>query len=214
MVLNGDATDPWKIPTADVHNRSLGLFRYLNEYAPGEIVHRLNNYYKFMFVRDPFERLVSTYRNKFLDSYKLTLFKELYGRHIIRRYRLHPDQQALRTGEGVSFPEFVDYILSSEPQHMDRHWMPYDSLCHPCLIYYDYIGSFENLHSDAQDLLEKLQVSDKVQFPFNITSRYKVSTRLMAKEYFKSITRDVKKELYEKYRDDFKMFGYSADEYL
>ena len=214
MVLNGDATDPWKIRTADVHNRTLGYFRYLSEYRPEEIVHRLSTYFKFMFVREPFERLVSAYRNKFVDSYNLTLFKELWGRFIIRRYRLHPDERALRTGEGVSFPEFVDFILTASPRLMNRHWMSYDSLCHPCLVHYDFIGKFESLRTDVGELLRTLRLSDKVQFPFNISSGYKTPTRLMATEYYKSIARDIKQELYDKYSDDFKMFSYSASHYM
>ena len=142
MVLNGDAADPYQVNTADVHNRSLGYFRYLNEYTPEEIVHRLNTYYKFLFVRHPYERLVSAYRNKFIDSYNLTLFKKMYGRRIIKHFRRNPDAKSLRTGEGVSFAEFINYVLSSDAEFMDRHWKQYDLLCHPCLIYYDYLGAF------------------------------------------------------------------------
>ena len=214
MVMNGDAINPWTIKTADVHNRSLGYFRYLNEYSPEEIVYRLNTYYKFLFVRHPFERLVSAYRNKFIDSYNLTLFKELYGRRIIRKYRQNPDSRSLKTGEGVSFYEFTEFIQNSDPQFMDWHWKQFDLLCHPCLIYYDFIGRFENLHAEAETLLDILQMSGKVQFPHNKTSQYKLSTNVIAKEYFKSLPLEAKEKLYEKYRHDFLMFGYSMEDYL
>ena len=214
LVLNGDATDPWKVNTADVHNRTLGLFRYLNEYTPDEIVHRLYTYTKFLFVRHPFERLISAYRNKFIDSYNLTFFKGLYGRYIIKHYRKNPDALSLRTGEGVSFTEFVKFILNSPAETADRHWRRYDALCHPCLIYYDYIGKFENLVSDSSNLLKLLQVDDKVQFPYNKTSSYSVPTTVLAKEIFKELPSDLKMKLYNFYRDDFKMFGYSKEEYL
>lgn len=213
MVMNGDAADPWSIKTADVHNRSLGFFRYLNQYSAEEIVHRLSTYYKFLFVRHPFERLVSAYRNKFIDSYNLTLFKEMYGRHIIRKYRHNPDTRSLKTGEGVSFAEFVEFINNSEPEFMDWHWKLYDMLCHPCLIYYDFIGKFENLYTEADQLLNILQANDKVQFPHNKTSRYKLPTKGLAKEYFKSLPKQTKGKLYNKYRHDFEMFGYSMEEY-
>lgn len=197
-----------------MHNRTLGLFRYLDEYSPSEIVHRLYTYNKFLFVRHPFERLVSAYRNKFLDSYNLTFFKDLYGRYIIKHYRTNPDKKSLRTGEGVSFTEFVKYILNNNPETADRHWRRYDFLCHPCLIYYDYIGKFENLVSDSSALLRLLEVDDKVQFPYNKTSNYSVSTSALAKHFFRQLPSDLKTKLYEYYRDDFKLFGYSKDEYV
>ena len=214
MVMNGDAADPWKIKTADVHNRSLGYFRYLNQYSPEEIVHRLNTYYKFLFVRHPFERLVSAYRNKFVDSYNYTLFKEMYGRFIIRKYRRNADKKSLKTGDGVSFSEFAEFLHNSDSEFMDWHWKQYDTLCHPCLIYYDFIGHFENLHEEADQLLDILQVSDTVKFPRNKTSQYKLSTKVIARRYLNSLSEEAKKNLYDKYKHDFEMFGYSMGDYL
>ena len=214
MVMNGDAADPWKIKTADVHNRSLGYFRYLNQYSPEEIVHRLNTYYKFLFVRHPFERLVSAYRNKFVDSYNYTLFKEMYGRFIIRKYRRNADKKSLKTGDGVSFSEFAEFLHNSDSEFMDWHWKQYDTLCHPCLIYYDFIGHFENLYEEADQLLDILQVSDTVKFPRNKTSQYKLSTKVIAKRYLNSLSEKARKNLYDKYKHDFEMFGYSMGDYL
>ncbi|EDO44982.1 predicted protein [Nematostella vectensis] len=213
MVLNGDTTDPYTINTADVHNRSLGYFRYLNEYSPTEIVHRLKNYYKFLFVRHPYERLVSAYRNKFIDSYNYTLFKQLYGRRIIKHFRRNPDQRSLKTGEGVSFTEFVSYLLASDSEFSDRHWQQYDLLCRPCLIYYDYVGKFENLRSDADDLLRLLGVEDRVQFPHNMSSGYKTSSSHLAKQYFRQLPLELKDRLRKLYKHDLNMFGYSAEDF-
>lgn len=214
MVMHGDAADPWNIKTPDVHNRSLGYFRYLNQYSPEEIVYRLRTYYKFLFVRHPFERLVSAYRNKFIDSYNLTLFKEMYGRHIIRKYRQNPDKRSLRTGEGVNFSEFAEFLYNSDPEFMDWHWKQYDMLCHPCLIYYDFIGHFENLYEEADQLLNILQVGDKVKFPKNKTSSYKRPTKFLAKEYFNSLSKEAQDKLYENYKHDFELFGYSMQDFL
>lgn len=214
MVLNGDAADPYQINTADVHNRSLGYFRYLNEYTPEEIVYRLSTYYKFLFVRHPFERLVSAYRNKFIESYNLTLFKKLYGRRIIKHFRHNPDAKSLKTGEGVSFSEFVNYLLSSDPEYMDRHWKQFDLLCHPCLVYYDYVGHFENLIPEANDLLRTLQVDDVTRFPGNITSKYKQASSDLAQKYFKELSKKQIEGLKNLYRHDFNMFGYSSEDYL
>jgi len=138
----------------------------------------------------------------------------MYGRRIIRKYRHNPDVKSLETGEGVSFSEFVEFINNSEPDLMDWHWKLYDMLCHPCLIYYDFIGKFENLYTEADQLLRILQVSEDVQFPQNKSSRYRLPTKVIAKEYFKSLSPQAKEQLYNKYTHDFEMFGYSMKDYL
>ena len=127
MVLNGNASDLWKIKSADVHNTTRGYFRYLSEYTPSEIIVRLRNYYKFMFVRDPMERLASAYRNKFVEPYNLTFFPQIYGRYIIRKYRNGTNFRYSRTPE-ISFPEFIHYIIEDKDDVMDNHWRLYDDL--------------------------------------------------------------------------------------
>lgn len=39
-------------------------YRYLSEWPPNEQVEMIKTYYKFMFARHPFERLLSAYRDK------------------------------------------------------------------------------------------------------------------------------------------------------
>ena len=39
-------------------------YRYLSEWPPEEQIKMLKTYYKFMFARHPFERLLSAYRDK------------------------------------------------------------------------------------------------------------------------------------------------------
>lgn len=138
----------------------------------------------------------------------------MYGRHIIRKYRENPDIKSLKTGEGVNFSEFAEFVHNSDSEFMDWHWKQYDMLCHPCLIYYDFIGHFENLYTEADQLLNILQVSDKVQFPRNKTSSYKLPTKVLAKEYLNSLSKQAKEKLYDKYKHDFELFGYSMEDYL
>ena len=65
--VNGEATvvntHPSPVDTWE------GLARYgikmLSTYTPEQIKYRLENYFKFIFVRHPMERLVSSYRSKF-----------------------------------------------------------------------------------------------------------------------------------------------------
>jgi dermatan 4-sulfotransferase 1 len=73
-----------------VHDRAFSdkILRRLSNYTSEEIQYRLNNYYKFMFVREPLERLVSAYRDKmFRDDEYVPMFAPV----IIKKYR-HSNQ--------------------------------------------------------------------------------------------------------------------------
>jgi hypothetical protein len=59
-------------------------------------------------VREPFERLLSAYRNKFTE--KSPYFHKRFGRKIIRKYRTNPNVEDIEKGNNVKFPEFVQYI--------------------------------------------------------------------------------------------------------
>uniref|UniRef100_A0A3Q0QWJ4 Carbohydrate sulfotransferase n=1 Tax=Amphilophus citrinellus TaxID=61819 RepID=A0A3Q0QWJ4_AMPCI len=73
MVLTSDGryTDPLAIPANEAH--VAGNLRTLSEFSVAEINQRLRSYLKFIFVREPFERLVSAYRNKFTRRYNTFL---------------------------------------------------------------------------------------------------------------------------------------------
>lgn len=206
MVLNGNATSPWQVNSADIHNKSRKYFRYLHEYTPSEITEKLKTYYKFLFVRHPFERLASAYRNKFVENYNLTFFPSIYGKYIIKKFRKQDNFQDMR--KTISFLEFTRYVLEESDELMNNHWRLYDDLCRPCLVYYDFIGYFEELERDSNDILRILDVSKKVSFPENISSGYEVPTSVLAQKYFSELPSNLKDKLYRKYQRDFEMFGY------
>jgi len=53
-----------------------------------------------------------------------------------------------------------------------------------------------------------------VKFPKNKTSSYKRPTKFLAKEYFNSLSKEAHDKLYEKYKHDFELFGYSMQDFL
>ncbi|XP_044309754.1 carbohydrate sulfotransferase 14 isoform X2 [Varanus komodoensis] len=107
------------------HKRDL---LFLSDMKPDEIRYRLKHYFKFIFVRDPMERLLSAYRNKFgeIKEYQLK-----YGVEIVKRYRKNPGKS---TGDDVTFSEFLQYLLDEEVERMNEHWMPIYNLCQPCAV--------------------------------------------------------------------------------
>ncbi|MBN3325839.1 CHSTB sulfotransferase, partial [Atractosteus spatula] len=214
MVLTGDGKyqDPLKIPANEAHIP--GNLRTLSEYSTSEINHRLRNYLKFVFVREPFERLVSAYRNKFTRKYN-TAFHKRYGTKIIKRHRADPSEEALEKGDDVSFEEFVYYLVDPHTQHeepFNEHWERVHSLCHPCIIHYDVVGKYETLDQDARYILELAGAEGAVQFP--ASSKSTRTTDDMTAQFFRKISPFYQKKLYNLYKMDFLLFNYSIPYYL
>ncbi|KAM9342971.1 carbohydrate sulfotransferase 11-like [Pholidichthys leucotaenia] len=214
MVLTSDGryTDPLAIPANEAH--VAGNLRTLSEFSVTEINQRLRSYLKFIFVREPFERLVSAYRNKFTRRYN-NAFHKRYGTKIIRRYRRNPKPEALQKGENVTFAEFVKYLVDPQTQReepFNEHWERIHSLCHPCLIHYDVVGKYETLKTDAQAVLRLAGVEGMIQFP--TSSKATTTDGHMVARYFKQISPFHQKKLVNLYRMDFMLFNYSTPEYL
>ncbi|XP_077618121.1 carbohydrate sulfotransferase 11 [Crocuta crocuta] len=214
MVLTGRGkySDPMEIPANEAHVAA--NLKTLNQYSIPEINHRLKSYMKFLFVREPFERLVSAYRNKFTQKYN-TSFHKRYGTKIIRRQRKNATQEALRRGDDVRFEEFVAYLIDPHTQReepFNEHWQTVHSLCHPCHIHYDLVGKYETLEEDSNYVLRLAGVGSYLKFP-----TYAKSTRTtdeMTTEFFQNISSEHQTQLYEVYKLDFLMFNYSVPSYL
>ncbi|XP_078463028.1 carbohydrate sulfotransferase 8 [Lampetra planeri] len=162
MVLSGAARRAGEVAHDAAHYAN-GL-RRLDSFGRAEMERRLATYTKVLFVREPLERLVSAFRDKL--ERPNPYYQPLFGRAILARYRANASREALRSGEGVTFREFLRYLLDPRrPLGMDIHWEAATRLCHPCAISYDFVGKFEELEGDANDLLRAVGVPDDVTFP-------------------------------------------------
>jgi len=213
ILTNQSLQSPLDIPANDSHRQK--VFRTLDTYTPEEVDLKLRSYLKFLFVRHPFERVLSAYRNKFQQNYS-TYFQQRFGRQIIKRFRTNPSAESLEKGNDVTFKEFVQYLTNEETQKetLNEHWRSVFQLCHPCRINYDIVGKYETLQSDAQHVLESAEVDQLVAFPvLNKTS----NTADLIKDYFANISRHQTFRLFQLYSLDFKMFDYHYhlfDKYL
>ncbi|XP_069499487.1 carbohydrate sulfotransferase 11-like isoform X1 [Ambystoma mexicanum] len=214
MVLTGQGKyrDPLKIPANEAHIPS--NLRTLSEFSTPEINYRLRNYLKFVFVREPFERLVSAYRNKFTRNYN-TAFHKRYGTKIIQRHRRDPTDEALENGDDVQFEEFLYYLVDPRTQHeepFNEHWERVHSLCHPCIIHYDVIGKYETLAQDANYVLQLIGTHDSVKFPSS--SKTTRTTDGMTAQYFQNISLFYQRRVFNLYKMDYMLFNYSRPSYL
>ncbi|XP_036594688.1 carbohydrate sulfotransferase 13 [Trichosurus vulpecula] len=215
MVLTGGGKyrDPLEIPAHEAHVPT--NLKTLADYSPAEINRRLRAYLKFLFVREPFERLVSAYRNKFTRSYN-TAFHRRYGTKIILRHRQHPSPEALARGDDVRFEEFLYYLIdprTRKEEPFNEHWERAHSLCHPCLVHYDVVGKYETLEEDAAYVLG-LVGADQAGLHFPSSSKITRTTDSETARFFEGISPFYQRRLFNLYKMDYLLFNYSIPSYL
>ncbi|XP_067661500.1 carbohydrate sulfotransferase 11-like isoform X1 [Haliotis asinina] len=210
LILTGkmNTTDPMKIKASDVHGSYDDYLTYLSDLSIEDIKYRLKNYYKFVFTREPFERILSAYRNKFKG--KNPFFHKRYGKNIVRKYRANswntnPD------GKDVSFGEYVHYLTDyTRREPLNEHWEKMTELCHPCLINYDLVSSYDDLQEDSVRLLDKIGASKIVQFPKRSASYKHAETEELLRQFYSQIPPVLLDQLMEVYYSDFLMFRYKV----
>ena len=171
----------------------------------------------FSFVRHPFERLVSAYKDKILSGHfrrmGYTEYKNLY-----------------------TFPEFINKVLqeykNDEKCHssynqacvgINDHWRPYNSACLYCDIPYDVIGhDMEYFNDDVKYILLKqnmgsiipLKNSSLHAHSSDENTHHKESAKDQTLMYFSKLSKLQIQQLYKMYRFDFELFNYDIESYF
>lgn len=127
----------------------------------GTIVTKYSNYYKFMFVRNPYTRIISAYVDKIFAPNPT--FWRHPGTAIIKTFR---DKDKIRhvCGSDTTFEEYVRSIIFNhrklyEQGRTDCHDESFTGACHPCELQLDFIGKMEKFSLDSNFLLKKLNLS-------------------------------------------------------
>lgn len=208
FVLAGHASNTESIKHDTVHYSN--LIKTLDSFNQEGIRHRLKTYTKVMFVREPLERIVSAYRDKFENPNPY--YHGLFGKPIISKYRKNPSPASLNTGNGVTFNEFAQYLLDvHRPVGMDIHWEQANQLCHPCLIDYDFIGKFENMEEESNFLLRLIGAPPKLKVPTfkDRNPKDKRTSMQITENYFSQVNNVSRQRVYDFYYMDYLMFNYS-----
>ena len=111
---------------------------------------------KFLFVREPYSRLLSAYNDKILVP------NPLYwnmGKKIIAATRDNPSNDSLKYEHDVTFAEYIKYLVIQfeSGESLDGHFAPMNKHCDPCRFNFDYFGKLETFASDAEFIIEKLK---------------------------------------------------------
>ncbi|CAF1059661.1 unnamed protein product [Adineta ricciae] len=181
---------------------------------------------RVLFVRHPFERLVSAYKERIATLGKDRIQQEPYYdalRKIIC-YRYSNKNQTQRSDpkpyscQNVipSFKHFVQYILNGidDPStiiRMDAHWQPYTTICQVCNIGYNFIGKYESFNDDFTSLLKRLNVSDwNTQHHLGASDNRTEEYRRM----YSSLPNQLICGLVRLYKNDLLLFNYQIEDYV
>jgi len=149
--------------------------------------------YRFVtFVRNPYQRLLSCYLNKF-DSNATT-----------------DNPQARRMPNGAvpsNFSEFIEAVVDQTDHDMDPHWRSQTINIQFGRILYTHIGRFENYALDYKATFEKLGIPDTDIPQLRHLNKTEAGRSKLNDFYDEKSQRTV----YARYRDDFLNFGYPYD---
>ncbi|XP_063314329.1 carbohydrate sulfotransferase 10 [Pelobates fuscus] len=217
MVVNGAFPSIEEIPENVVHDHEKNGLPRLSSFSAQDIRERLNSYFKFLIVRDPFERLISAFKDKFVHNPRFEpWYKHDIAPIIIRKYRKNRKESR----GGLQFEDFIRYLGDPNHRFLDLqfgdhiiHWVTYVELCAPCEINFNVIGHHETLEEDAPYILREAGIDRLVSYPTippGITSYNKSKVEY----YFSRVTKRDIKRLYERFKVDFKLFGYKEPSFL
>ncbi len=180
--------------------------RNFNSYNTEEQQYRLMNYFKFLFVRDPFERLRSAYDDKI-------------GPRGVRAYQRKVGFWFHLPTANITLKDFLDtqtkLALKEGPFQLNIHWMPCYTMCFPCDIHYDFIGKMETLYDDANYVLRqgwKTNWTSQEMFiaskgPTTHSANTSTEDRLAAA--YQGVNRHVIAQVRNVYGPDFMLFSYN-----
>ena len=186
----------------------------LNRFSREQRKQILETYFKFTFVREPFERILSAYKDKFVypRSVDQRILK-YHGREILKNFRPNASQNALEQLNDITFREFIEYLVTKGSNRstpvMDWHWDNYVNICGMCTINYDFIGHFENFNQDLSDFKEAAGLSPEQAKLFNVHATNQSDTTASMLSYYSQIPLEWIVSLGRIFRANFEMFGYS-----
>ena len=147
-------------------------------------------YFKFVFVRNPWDRLVSCYCNRFSDQFfEGTYGKTSYAPKEFKLMGIHKD---------MSFNNFVNVICEQDDYNSDRHWRSQHCSIMTNKIMVDFIGKVENIQLDWR------YVCGMMNWNYTKLPRKKTSDHTHYNDYYNTITKEQVRKRYEKDIDLFK----------
>ena len=153
---------------------------------------RYRDYFKFAFVRNPWDRLVSCHLNKFRENGP--------GLKI-------PDDVDVKLHVGMSFAEFVEAVHALPDESSNPHFRSQHTVFCPRgdgVVLADFVGRFENLSEDFDVAMRQIGVEGEIQLPHILRNKSREG-----RSYHEFYDDRLRKLVHERFSDDIEIFGYS-----
>ena len=148
--------------------------------------YKYESYYHFLFVRNPWSRLVSFYIDKFET-------KKNQGEYIMSKY-------GIQNICSMKFEDFVKFIENVPDGYCDFHFLPYHY--HINLQKTDFVGRLEKFEDDMRHVLNIIAPDRHIEIPKLNSSEYEKKSY---RDYYTDETRDI---VARKYAKDIELFNY------
>lgn len=153
------------------------------------------DHFKFAFVRNPWDRLVSCY------SQKVATVPEIPGR---KRANLNPRGEEGRFYPGMPFAGFVEAVHATPDGEANAHFRSqHATVCGPDgLVMADFVGRFENLRADFA------AVADRIGEP-GLALPHRLKSKVRESRHYRDFYDDrLRRLVAERYEEDVESFGY------
>lgn len=145
-----------------------------------------NDYFLFGFVRNPYDRLYSAYKNKVLQPVTENK-KNIFKNHGIEL--------------GINFSDFIEKIIVIPDEKIDRHlrsqsWF----LTYEGALFTDFVGHLETFERDWGFLNDK--------FSLGLPSHRNSTENINKESYRAQYDASSAEKVYRRYQKDFELFGY------
>ena len=205
LLLNG------KTVTKDVHHVHIPS---LTDFSAEEVDRRLREYKKLIIVRNPHERLLSAYNDKFVNRKKSSHFVRIYGPLIMKNTAKYMKRSnvnyAIDKETEITFQDFVRYVgnVENELSTLDEcHWREIYQLCSPCAIQYDYILKLETMSDDVRYILSSINASHLLGVVKATRRPTNSSGGMKVQRAFAQVTEDVV-QFEKRFAKDMSLFDY------
>ncbi len=157
--------DNWPKPWSEIiekevhiHNKELTNMIGPDRLTGAGLLHvlRAPSYYRFGFVRNPYGRLLSAYKDKILAPQKSPEKRN----YVPVACKIKAKATGRKPNEinlddtPVSFGEFVEFVSMQRSFDMDRHWFHQHLTMWYPYCQFHFVGRFENFSNDLSDVLE------------------------------------------------------------
>ena len=151
----------------------------------------LRQFYKFSFIRNPYDKIVSQYHHR-KQNMKDEVLKDLTFKDWVKNL----DELGFGikgTGNQCAWLSLQDWIWDVEKQE-------YTTRPDEIKFAVDFIGYFEELQSDWKELQDEVKIFPYIKLPHRRKSKHN-----HYREYYDDETQEI---IYKRFEDDFKVFNY------